>query len=323
MNKPNYSKPYKTYDQQIELLKSRGLIIDDPDKATKYLAKIGYYRLSGYLYSFRHIATLNNKPQREDRFLCDVSFSHIVDIYVFDKKLRLILLDAIERIEIAVRSRIAYEVGRHDPYDYLNDTLINKNYKTIQRPKETKSKLTVWEEDFERCLRKSKDEFIRHFKEKYSSTSKIPIWISIEIWTFSMISKYFEMLYEHHQKTIVQDYGVQRPTLLRNWIHNIGDVRNICAHHGRLWNRKFVNSISPPGRDEIVALGHLLDLPSDSKNKIYPTLCVLIFLMKSIYPKSKWMVRLREHILAFPEVPHVNFVDMGFPKNWESEQIWK
>ena len=133
----NYSKPWQSYQQQLNLLKSRGLVVSDEAKALEHLERIGYYRLSGYWYSFRErsevccpleaIVGRKYKKGQTDKLVLDAfkqgaAFSHAVDLYVFDKKLRLLVLDALERIEIAIRVDVAYTLGQKDPFAYLKPT---------------------------------------------------------------------------------------------------------------------------------------------------------------------------------------------------------
>ena len=102
-HKQNYCKPALTIEQQIDLLVSRGLTIPDRDKALHYLNYIGYHRLSGYFLTFQQ-----NAPGVESHsFKKGVTFKDILDIYIFDRELRLLVMDAIERIEVAFRACIS------------------------------------------------------------------------------------------------------------------------------------------------------------------------------------------------------------------------
>ena len=131
MNKDSKDKPWMHLEEQLAILKSRGMNIDDDSKAISYLDKIGYYRLSGYWYPFRKINSKDNvvktgkkkgtylKDIRSDNFIENVYFKHIVDLYIFDKKLKMLCMDAIERIEISLKSRISYYLGEQSPYSYI------------------------------------------------------------------------------------------------------------------------------------------------------------------------------------------------------------
>jgi abortive infection bacteriophage resistance protein len=111
-------KPWKTMTEQLALLKSRGLQVDDETAALDYLARIGYYRLSGYWYPLREIdraeSAVQNKPIRTDNFISNSHFEDVVKLYVFDKRLRLLALDALERIEMAIRVDVAHLLGEQN-----------------------------------------------------------------------------------------------------------------------------------------------------------------------------------------------------------------
>ena len=128
-------KPFKTYSQLVELLRSRGMEIADGERAERKLSQIGYYRLSGFWYSCRELLIdgsakpvldeRTRKPRRLDRFMPGTSFEGILELYAFDKKLRLSVLDAIDRIEVHLRTVIAHELGRLDPVAHEQASFIN------------------------------------------------------------------------------------------------------------------------------------------------------------------------------------------------------
>lgn len=134
-------KPFKTYAELVDILRTRGMQIDDAERAERKLAQVGYYRLSGYWYICRPLARDSlgqvllfntiHRPRREDRFVAGTNLDHVFDLYLFDKRLRLFMMDAIERIEVHVRSVLAHEVGYHDPLAYQDEQFIN--------PKQTRS----------------------------------------------------------------------------------------------------------------------------------------------------------------------------------------
>lgn len=107
-----YSKPYLPVTDQLLLIKSRGMVISDDALAQAYLNKIGYYRLSGFWFPYRESETIGSKTIVGDRFRSGTKFSEIVELYVFDKKLRLLMMDVIERVEIALRVQITLQLGK-------------------------------------------------------------------------------------------------------------------------------------------------------------------------------------------------------------------
>lgn len=190
----SYTKPHLTFAQQLDLLIIRNLLVTDQEKAQKYLERIGYYRLSAYWYPFRKITSIQEngsfRDVRSDIFIDGTEFSSITNLYVFDKKLRLLTLDAIERIEVALRVDIAYLLGKYDPYAHLNPELLHGNFtKRPANPFTKKTKYQEWLEKYQDALKRSREEFVEHFRNKYGS--KLPIWCAIELWDFGMLSVFY------------------------------------------------------------------------------------------------------------------------------------
>ena len=129
----SYSKPWTSYEEQLDQLVSRGMQVGDRGLALDYLERIGYYRLSGYWFAFRErsgpivlLGEGGTKPRKIktdtllfDQFKAGATFQNAVDLYVFDKQLRLLTMDALERIEIALRVDVSHVQGRLDKFSYL------------------------------------------------------------------------------------------------------------------------------------------------------------------------------------------------------------
>ena len=165
-----YTKPYRTFKQQLELLKSRGLEITNDAVALEYLRRLGYYRLSGYLYPCRKLIPLKThqpkpiRPQREDNFMPGSRFQNAVELYVFDKKLRLLILDAIERIEVAFRVDIAYLLGARDRFAHTNPSLLHGNFTKKIDSKTGKTRYQEWLIKHDQLIQRSKEDFVEHYK---------------------------------------------------------------------------------------------------------------------------------------------------------------
>jgi abortive infection bacteriophage resistance protein len=185
-----YDKPFLTIAQQIEQLTARGIVIDDVDKATQYLERIGYYRLSAYWHIFRkHTVTMSDGRlinNLENDFKDHTAFKQIVDLYVFDKRLRLLMLDALERIEIALRTGVSLSVGQYNRFAQHDLTVFHNSYVT-KRPEPTdpaqrklwlaeRTQFERWFDKYQKKVADSKEEFVTHFKEKYDE-SNLPIWV--------------------------------------------------------------------------------------------------------------------------------------------------
>lgn len=297
----NYTKQALTIDKQIGKLKSRGLKIKDEKKVKDYLSNISYYRLRAYTYPFQD----NTDPKHP--FILDISFEDIIDIYVFDRRLRMLIFNAIEKIEVAVRTKIIYHYsvscGSHW-YENLD------NFKDKQKFDKNISKLC--EE-----VKRSKETFIDHYKKKYTEPVNPPAWMSLEVVTIGLLSKFYNNLINSPEKKIIaKEFGLPHYKFLESWLHCITHLRNISAHHSRIWNRRFTLIPKLPRNTSY----YLLTNHNFHINKLYPQLCIINYLLKIISPESDFVVNIKNLISEF-EV--INIQEMGFPENWLEEEIWK
>lgn len=320
-----FIKPYLGIQEQLTLLEGRGMAITDRAKAGQYLERIGYYRLSGYWYPFRQSRPFSgpgDKPALQvlDDFRPGVEFGHVVDLYVFDKKLRLLFLDAIERIEVGVRVSIALLLGARDPWAHRNPAQLDGKFaKRISQGKKTTSHWE-WFQRLDDAARRSHEDFVEHFKQKYSCP--LPIWMAIELWDFGMLSRFLSGMRFHDRQAIAAKYGSAREELLTSWMRSINHVRNICAHHSRLWNRSPSDQPKPPKVGDIALLDHLAD-NQRAQTRLYAVAAVMQFLLRTINPSTSWGFRLKQHMAGFPVgVPGIAVGDTGFPEGWENLPLW-
>ncbi len=316
-----YSKPHLTFEQQINQLIERGLIVDFPAQAEHNLAIIGYYRLSAYWYQWRIRPLGHNEitDTPHDEFEGGHSFEEAVDLYSFDRRLRLMLMDAIERIEIALRVRIAYVVGKHGPLGYLDavnlgpgchgrrikdgptnyEWFINRNYELFDMSSEV---------------------FATHVKDKYDGIP--PIWIATETWDFGILSTFFQIMSLADQLEVARGFSLPKPTMLTSWLLCLNYVRNVCAHHSRLFRRTLVNKPGKKDLRRIDALRHITEIPAQRQDKLYIALCVMLFLMRTVAPGSQWPAALKAFLRSFPRIEGSSLSDYGFPEGWLDEAIW-
>jgi abortive infection bacteriophage resistance protein len=302
-----YQKPYLTISQQIDLVKQRGLIITDEDKASEHLLRIGYYRLSGYWHVFRQ----RSGATLREEFLDDVYFSDVVDLYVFDKRLRLLMLDAIERIEVALRVAVALQMGKYEPRAHLNETLIN--------PRKLE-KYSLLKAEWEKQEQRAREDFVQAFQAKYPKCS-MPIWMAIEVWDFGALSKYISLLNGGDINAIAQKFGIDVGSAFPSIIRSIGYVRNVSAHHGRLWNRsltaqprhvKSANSLLQPVLNDRDAMEH-----------VFGAMCYIQYFMRKICPNSTWSSRVASHMSTFPANKHISPKMMGVVEGWQGWELWR
>lgn len=319
-------KPWQSFQDQLENLVDHGLLVDNPKAALNYLQRIGYYRLSGYWYPMRmtdkNRSTPDN-PVRSSHFIPGSHFEDAVRLYVFDKKLRLLALDALERIEMALRVDIAHLLGKLDPLahenpSWLNPSCLHGNF-TKQKIKKGRNKgkteHDVWMERYRTMLWRARDEqFVKHHKAKYGG--KLPVWVAIEIWDFGMVTNMFDGLRHNDQETIASRYGAPDTKSFSSWLSSLNYIRNVAAHHSRLWNiNVLVQTNIPPGWDT----GLRTERP-------FLYFCLMQQMLNVICPNSTWADRLEDLIENhFPKTTNGAFTsnDFGLIEGWKAKAPWR
>lgn len=303
-----YDKPWSSCEDMIVRLRARGLIIVDDEKATSYLSRIGYYRLSGYWYSFRQL----KEKERIDQFIAGATFEQAVQLYVFDKKLRLLVMDALERIEIAFRVEIANLLGKKDPFAYRNPDLFHDKFVNARSGISHKSWLTKQES----LIHRSREKFIEHNKKKYGLS--LPIWITCEVWDFGSLSILYGGMEEKDQDAIANKFGLSNGRVLATWLRSLNYIRNLCAHHSRLWNRNIVEIPRLPSKNEVPWVASFIK-DQRLKSRPFLLLCITKHLMDSINPSSTWWSRLSNLMLTeMPDLREIglDLKSMGVTENW-------
>jgi len=289
------------------------------------LKRVGYYRLSAYWYPFRSstvscLANGRSQALVHDDFMPGTQFSTVFELYVFDKKLRLLMLDALERVEIALRTDVALILGQRDPVAHRNPTLLHGNFsKKVQKNGQTHHQR--WLEKLNEVERRSKSDFVQHFRTKYPA-SDLPIWMSVELWDFGMLSRFLSGLTAADQMTLAGRYQLPRRELLTSWMKAFNFVRNVCAHHARLWNQPLIDQPKPLQRGEVPLLDHLVG-DTFAENRLYAAAAGLRFMLQIINPGTHWPQRLKKLAASFPANPHVSFDRSGFPIGWEALPLWR
>lgn len=317
----NYDKPHLSFEDQLNLLEHRGLIVDSREDAVRNLSVIGYYRLSAYWYQWRvrpegHVEHIDIPF---DAFEGGHSFEEAVDLYSFDRQLRLIILDAIERIEVAVRVQMAYIVGRRNPTAHTDPSCLGSKGCKL-RPN---SQQTYFEEFRDRCvaqLEKSSEVFANHYRLRYEQV--VPIWVAVELWDFGTMSMFCQLMMTDDRMELAAAFELPEHKMMANWLVVINHLRNMCAHHSRLFRRRSQFEIGTKSLWKIRELAHVRNIPSDRQRNIYPALCALTYLMRTAAPYSDWIVRLGGHLDSFPTIQDTSLEDYGFPPEWRSELIW-
>lgn len=289
----HYTKPASTFDEQIELLRQRGLTIGDEQRVRHWLQRISYYRLSAYFLPFKN----------GQNFRAGAEFNEIAGLYIFDRKLRLLVLDAIERIEVAIRTSITYEVGHeYGPFGHTDSANFSPGLDHAKFMEE----LAVEET-------RAKETFVDHFRTKYTSEAHLPVWMATELLSFGTVSQLYKNLAPGIKQRIASEYGVNNQ-FLASWLHALNYLRNVCAHHKRLWNREF--RIRPRFPTRSLAWPH--NVPDNGR--VYATFVVLRHMLKVVAPRSRWKDRLFE---LFDAHPDVHLASMGIPPDWRNRNTWR
>lgn len=295
-------KDFKDYPQLVSLLKSRGLIINDEAKVIEFLKKIHYYRLSVYFIPFQYPKNSNNA----DIFLQDTKFENIESLYNFDCELRRFVFECLENLELLLRSQIAHiHTKTYGPFGYI------ENEKSLKRDLK-KQDCSVFSE-FIATINKEKtrgnEDFIKHLKHKYD-IDDLPLWALVEITTFGNLMRFFRIMQKNEQLQILEFFNIKDLNLnvFANWLNTLSYVRNICAHHSRLWNKIFVKKFKYDINFNFLNYKVLRD-------RIFFALSVLAVILKDKNIKIMLINLLKKY-------PHIDLEAMGFPANWLELSPW-
>jgi abortive infection bacteriophage resistance protein len=302
--KASYNKPPTTFSEQVNKLVSRGLAIPDQSKAEFYLSQLNYYRFAAYCLPFE-------QDHASHRFQANTAFDDVLNLYIFDRELRLLVLDAIERIEVSLRTQLAYHLSHNHntAHPQLNPELF---YNAIIYG----ASINKLEGDISR----SREDFIKHLKNKYEELQP-PIWAAVELMTMGQLSKWFSNIKSRaDRQAICRVYGLDEK-IMTSFCEHLSLVRNHAAHHARLWNRDFTKTPMLPKRGEPALLDSLSVLPdSDRKlRKLYNSFVLLAYLMNKICGEHHWKQRLIQLINHH----QIDIGRMGFPADWQARPIWQ
>ena len=296
-----YNKPFISFQDQIQRLKSRGLVFNNEPQAELCLSNISYYRLRAYTYPFQD----NTDPNHP--FTSEITFEEIIELYKFDRKLSQLVFEALEKVEIALRTQIIYQWAMKKGSHWQNDSSLYRD--SVRFAKQ----ITMLQSEIDR----SHETFIKHYNATYTIPTEPPSWMSLEVSSFGLLSQIFNNLKRGKEKKAVAKYfGLNDISILENWMHCFSNIRNICAHHGRLWNRRLTAHIKIP-------LNPQYDFISNKnlyRYKLYPALCCIQYMLNRIIPENGFKEDLVELV---DNCPLAQEHEMGFPANWRDDPFWK
>jgi abortive infection bacteriophage resistance protein len=298
------NKPALTYQDQLNLLKNRGLQVDDEDFALHCLANYNYYRLSIYWRVFTELSD-------HDRFRPGTRFEQILELYHFDRKLRQLTIEACKRVEISARSRWAYELGHAYGSQAYEDPQVFSHAPNHQ-------KLLAW---FDRRFTESKEQFAQHYQQK--PCQRPEIWVAIELLEFGKFCSFYNGTKQAKiRERIAVHYDLKEPTFA-SLLNHCRHLRNVCAHHSRLWNRITYAKLNVPRKHPSKLIPSLRRFPKNEEHnsrKLYNTYVLLIHCLQIIEPRGDWPQRLVTHLQTLP----ANLIpQMGFPADWQTRPIWQ
>jgi abortive infection bacteriophage resistance protein len=295
-----YDKPWLSVPDQLRKLKDYGLSIADEAGACAFLQHINYYRFSGYGLAFK---------DDQHSFRTGTTFDQVRDAYCFDRALRDLVTEALEIIELDLRATVAFIFGRnHQPFGHIDPANFFHKFNHA-----------MWLDKLHDETDRSDELFIEHYKATYIEFPELPIWVATEIMSFGALSFMYSGMLRQDQKDIAFRYHVQSDTL-QSWIHHLVYTRNLCAHHARIWDRKWaIAPDQPPGKDWQPPL-----LPNTAR--LFASLLVQGKLLYNCPAERQFTHEWRQRIEALidaqtPAVPDAA-ARTGMPLDWKKHPLW-
>lgn len=275
-----------TYEQQLDILKSRNVVIDDLARCMAVLESVNYYRFAAYFLPFK---------LADGTYIAGTRFECVYRIYEFDRKLRGILLAALEEVEIYLRAKFAYfhahkygAEGYMDPANYSSDHQVEKFHENLTRE----------------ISSNKRSAFVIHHNEHYDG--HFPIWVVVELFTFGMLSRFYSDMKMSDRKHLSKELYNTVPKNVISWLRCCTDLRNICAHYGRLYDRVFPATPANVDANETQAT----------------QLWGAVLALKNLYPDEyKWNSETLSQLSALFEEyqEYISLNHIGFPIEWEKK----
>lgn len=328
-----FPKPHRNFQEQLALLKSRGLDVGEHREAIAALKRIGYYRLSGYLYPLRRelpdTAGVTAVKTRSDDFVDGASLAAILELHDFDRKLRSLLFEALQALEVGLAVHVGYSLGKRHPLGHLTRSHLDAS-SCSSPPSKPRSGIgdvhSEWLARYESLLADSKrEDFVKHHHSKYNG--QLPIWVATEVMDFGSLVRLYSLLNTKDRDQIGQALGLKKacgPTL-HAWLRSLNILRNHCAHNNRVWNRTFPY---PPPKPSLVVmddkLHHINDIDQDARQKLYHLAAIIAYLIVRVDPATTWPLKFRTELRKFKSVNGMTPENtMGFPAGWSELELWK
>lgn len=318
MSKIPYIHPALSVPEQVDLLQQKGLVISDREAATHWLSNVSYFRFKNYSYSFK-----DYKNKKGD-YVAETTFETVRDLYVFDRKLKMIIFEGIESIEISVKTRLSNIMSKeYGPRWYIDAThffsaadrrqIIRNSKFTDEIPKTFNHDKFL--NEIETALKNSTEFFLQHYVRTYDPIHP-PSWMLMEIITFGTLSLMFENLQPAPEKNkICESFNLTKKQLV-SWLHCFSFIRNKCAHHGRLVYSKINFAPSMPQKQ---SRKFLIAADEVNHESLYAVLCCIQYIL-NICNKNSVFKQDLDNLLA--KSPQIDLKKLGFTPDWKNEPIW-
>lgn len=284
---------------QIANLKANGLTIGDENFAKKILGEVSYFRLAAYL-----------RPMEIDKithkFKPGSTFENANSLYEFDMELRSLLFQAIQSLEIVIRTKlIQHFSSAHGPFWFMEVALCDSEHRFSENLSAV-----------DREVHRSKEDFIKEHFKKYDKPEFPPAWKTMELLSLGTLSKlYYNFADNKIKKAIARSFNIPQHEVLESWMRSLTGLRNHCAHHARLWNRHLTETPQLKAKFR----GKWITDYGFAPNKLYAVLCCLAYWLDSMDKGTTFKQHFKDLLLRYPSV---DTAAMGFPANWQNEPLW-
>ena len=298
------NEPPKYYEEQLDLLTKNGVEVKDKSRALHYLAHLNYYRLEAYWLPY----TTHHNPHHQ--FAKGTTFEQVLNHYLFDRELRLHMLDAIERIEVSFRAHWAYHISdQYGPHGYLAN---NKSLRKDER------RLRNNIEELRIHIERSDEAYIKNYRKTYGDKLP-PAWMSCEVMSLGLLSRFYSNLRAYSvRRKIAATYQLDEG-FLEGFMEHLSYVRNVCAHHSRLWNRHLTKKMPLPKSKPIGLRDNIyIDTKHKTEHRIYNTTVLIQHILTLVCPRSCWANKL----VGLIDQYNIDVKYMGFPENWKKLPLW-
>lgn len=291
----DYHQKQASIEEQVATLKKEGLFFANETKAIHLLNHISLFRLKGYLKTFR--------IPHSSQFKENASFEQAYNLYKFDAQLRKMICSELEKIEISMRTQLSLIMSENNPFWFESPFLFKSTEKH-------EALLVTLQAE----LNRSDDEQLIEFRKKYSNAFP-PSWMTMEVSSFGTLSMLYRWLKNgRSRREVAKCYGVSDNVLV-SWLHSIVYVRNICAHHSRLWNKMLrIQPVAPRNTTYPFLVNNA------PTNRVYYVLSIILYLLQIVNPQNTFALRVRSLLTEYPQI---NVIAMGFPEQWKEEPLWK